>query len=112
GAKGGTFVETTSAGLRPGAKAPHLAYVGDAVVGEGANLGAGTITANYDGAHKHRTTIGAGAHTGSNTVLVAPVELGPGAYTGAGAVVNRDVPANALARGVRSEERRGGAGRR
>jgi bifunctional UDP-N-acetylglucosamine pyrophosphorylase/glucosamine-1-phosphate N-acetyltransferase len=100
GAKVGTFVETKNAELRPGAKAPHLAYVGDAVVGEGANLGAGTITANYDGAHKHRTTIGAGVHTGSNTVLVAPVELGPGAYTAAGAVVNRDVPANALARGV------------
>jgi bifunctional UDP-N-acetylglucosamine pyrophosphorylase / glucosamine-1-phosphate N-acetyltransferase len=100
GAKAGTFVETKNAELRPGAKVPHLAYVGDAVIGEGANLGAGTITANYDGTHKHRTTIGAGAHTGSNTVLVAPVELGPGAYTGAGAVVNRDVPANALARGV------------
>ena len=79
---------------------PHLAYVGDAEIGAGANIGAGTITANYDGRQKHRTRVGADARTGSNTVLVAPVEVGDGAYTGAGAVVNRDVPPGALAKGV------------
>ena len=73
---------------------------GDAEVGEGANIGAGTITANYDGRDKHRTRVGARAHIGSNTVLVAPVEVGEGAYTGAGAVVTGDVPAGALAKGV------------
>ena len=83
-----------------GAKVPHLAYVGDAEIGEGANVGAGTITANYDGHAKHRTRIGADARIGSNTVLVAPVEVGEGAYTGAGAVVTGDVPAGALAKGV------------
>jgi len=96
----GTFVEIKNSEIGEGAKVPHLAYVGDAEVGPRANIGAGTITANYDGRGKHRTKIGADAHTGSNTVLVAPVELGDGAYTGAGAVVNRDVPPGALARGV------------
>lgn len=100
GAKVGSYVETKNADVGEGAKVPHLAYVGDAEVGPGANIGAGTITANYDGRDKHRTRIGAGAHTGSNTVLVAPVELGDGAYTAAGAVVTRDVPPGALARGV------------
>jgi len=99
-AKVGSFVETKNADVGEGAKIPHLAYVGDAEVGAGANIGAGTITANYDGRRKHRTRIGAGAHTGSNSVLVAPVELGDGAYTAAGAVVTRDVPPRALARGV------------
>jgi bifunctional UDP-N-acetylglucosamine pyrophosphorylase/glucosamine-1-phosphate N-acetyltransferase len=96
----GTFVETKNAEIGEGAKIPHLSYVGDAEIGEGANIGAGTITANYDGEHKHQTKIGARAHTGSNTVLVAPVEVGDDAYTGAGAVVNRDVPPGALAKGV------------
>jgi bifunctional UDP-N-acetylglucosamine pyrophosphorylase/glucosamine-1-phosphate N-acetyltransferase len=98
--KAGSFVEIKSSTVGAGAKVPHLAYVGDAEVGEGANVGAGTITANYDGQTKHRTRIGARAHIGSNTVLVAPVEIGEGAYTGAGAVVTGDVPAGALAKGV------------
>jgi bifunctional UDP-N-acetylglucosamine pyrophosphorylase/glucosamine-1-phosphate N-acetyltransferase len=96
----GTFVETKNAEIGEGAKVPHLAYVGDAEIGPRANIGAGTITANYDGTHKHRTVIGADARIGSNTVLVAPVEVGEGAYTGAGAVVSHDVPPRALAKGV------------
>jgi len=99
-ARVGSFVETKNATVGEGAKLPHLSYVGDADVGAGANVGAGTITANYDGREKHHTRIGTGARTGSNSVLVAPVELGDGAYTGAGAVVTRDVPADALAIGV------------
>ncbi|MFM8305224.1 MAG: bifunctional UDP-N-acetylglucosamine diphosphorylase/glucosamine-1-phosphate N-acetyltransferase GlmU [Actinomycetota bacterium] len=100
GAKVGSFVETKNADVGEGAKLPHLAYVGDATVGAGANVGAGTITANYDGREKHRTTIGPDARTGSNSVLVAPVTVGDGAYTAAGAVVTRDVPAHALAVGI------------
>jgi len=100
GAKIGNFVETKNAEIGEGAKANHLAYVGDAEVGPRANIGAGTITANYDGRNKHRTKIGADVKIGSNTVLVAPVEVGDGATTGAGAVVTRDVPPDALAKGV------------
>jgi bifunctional UDP-N-acetylglucosamine pyrophosphorylase/glucosamine-1-phosphate N-acetyltransferase len=100
GAHIGTFVETKNADIGEDAKVPHLAYVGDAEIGAEANIGAGTITANYDGRAKHRTKVGKGARTGSNTVLVAPVELGDDAYTGAGAVVTSDVPAGALAKGV------------
>jgi bifunctional UDP-N-acetylglucosamine pyrophosphorylase/glucosamine-1-phosphate N-acetyltransferase len=100
GAHLGTFVETKNADIGEGAKIPHLAYIGDATIGPRANIGAGTITANYDGSRKHHTTVGADARVGSNTVLVAPVEIGDGAYTGAGAVVSRDVPAGALAKGV------------
>jgi len=100
GAKIGNFVETKNSEIGEGAKANHLAYVGDAEVGPRSNVGAGTITANYDGRNKHRTKIGADVKIGSNTVLVAPVEVGDGATTGAGAVVNRDVPPNALAKGV------------
>jgi bifunctional UDP-N-acetylglucosamine pyrophosphorylase/glucosamine-1-phosphate N-acetyltransferase len=100
GAKIGNFVETKNAEVGEGAKANHLAYVGDAEVGPRSNIGAGTITANYDGRNKHRTKIGADVKIGSNTVLVAPVEVGDGATTGAGAVVNRDVPPDALAKGV------------
>ena len=100
GAKIGNFVETKNAEVGEGAKASHLTYLGDAEVGPGANIGAGTITANYDGRNKHRTKIGARVHIGSNTVLVAPVEVGDDATTGAGAVVTRDVPPNALAKGV------------
>jgi len=80
-----------------GAKVPHLAYVGDADVGAGSNLGAGTITANYDGFRKNRTTIGENARVGVDTMLIAPVEVGDGAYTGAGAVIKGDVPPGALA---------------
>ncbi|MDQ3944703.1 MAG: bifunctional UDP-N-acetylglucosamine diphosphorylase/glucosamine-1-phosphate N-acetyltransferase GlmU [Actinomycetota bacterium] len=98
--KAGSFVEIKATEVEEGAKVPHLAYMGDATVGAGANVGAGTITANYDGRTKHRTRIGARAHIGSNTVLVAPVEVGDDAYTGAGSVVTRDVPAGALAKGV------------
>jgi bifunctional UDP-N-acetylglucosamine pyrophosphorylase/glucosamine-1-phosphate N-acetyltransferase len=96
----GTFVEVKNSEIGEGAKVPHLSYLGDAEIGPGANIGAGTITANYDGKQKHRTKVGADARTGSNTVLVAPVEVGDGAYTGAGAVVSRDVPPGALAKGV------------
>jgi bifunctional UDP-N-acetylglucosamine pyrophosphorylase/glucosamine-1-phosphate N-acetyltransferase len=93
----GNFVELKNTVLGSGAKANHLTYLGDATVGAKANVGAGTITCNYDGFDKHRTVIGAGAFVGSNTSLVAPVTLGDGAMTGAGTVVTRDVPADALA---------------
>lgn len=108
----GTFVETKNAEIGEGAKVPHLSYVGDADIGPRANIGAGTITANYDGRDKHRTTVGADARISSNTVLVAPVEVGEGAYTGAGAVVNRDVPPGALAKGVPAQIEEGWAERR
>lgn len=97
GAKVGTFVEVKNSKIGPGAKVPHLSYIGDADVGEGTNLGAATITANYDGKNKHRTVIGAGVRTGVDTTFVAPVTVGDGAYTGAGSVITRDVPADALA---------------
>jgi bifunctional UDP-N-acetylglucosamine pyrophosphorylase/glucosamine-1-phosphate N-acetyltransferase len=97
GAKAGTFVEIKNSRIGEGAKVPHLAYVGDAEVGDGANLGAGTITANYDGFRKNRTVIGAHARIGVDTMLIAPVEVGDGAYTGAGAVIQEDVPEGALA---------------
>jgi bifunctional UDP-N-acetylglucosamine pyrophosphorylase/glucosamine-1-phosphate N-acetyltransferase len=93
----GNFVEVKAASIEAGAKANHLAYIGDARVGEGANVGAGTITCNYDGVAKHRTDIGKGAFIGSNASLVAPVKIGDGAYVGSGSVVTKDVPADALA---------------
>ncbi|MDG2243369.1 MAG: bifunctional UDP-N-acetylglucosamine diphosphorylase/glucosamine-1-phosphate N-acetyltransferase GlmU [Rhodospirillaceae bacterium] len=93
----GNFVEIKNAHIESGAKVNHLTYVGDARVGPGANVGAGTITANYDGFNKSHTDIGAGASIGSNTVLVAPVSVGDGAITGAGTVVRKDVPANTIA---------------
>ncbi len=96
----GTFVEIKNSEIGEGAKVPHLSYVGDAEIGAGANIGAGNITANYDGKRKNHTKVGKNARTGSNTVLVAPVEVGDGAYTGAGSVVTRDVPPGALAKGV------------
>ena len=96
-AKAGTFVEIKNSHLGEGAKVPHLAYVGDAEVGAGANLGAGTITANYDGFRKQRTVIGRDVRIGVDTMLIAPVEVGDSAYTGAGAVVKDDVPEGALA---------------
>ena len=88
GAKAGTFVELKNADIGEGTKVPHLSYVGDAEIGAGANLGASTITANYDGVDKHKTRIGDGVHTSIHTSLVAPVELGDGSETGAG--VGRD----------------------
>jgi bifunctional UDP-N-acetylglucosamine pyrophosphorylase / glucosamine-1-phosphate N-acetyltransferase len=97
GAKAGTFVEVKNSHIGAGAKVPHLAYVGDADVGAGSNLGAGSITANYDGFRKNRTTIGENARIGVDTMLIAPVEVGDGAYTGAGAVIKSDVPPGALA---------------
>ncbi|MBA4608117.1 bifunctional UDP-N-acetylglucosamine diphosphorylase/glucosamine-1-phosphate N-acetyltransferase GlmU [Aeromicrobium sp. Marseille-Q0843] len=97
GGKVGTFVEVKNSHIGAGAKVPHLSYVGDAEVGEGSNLGAGAITANYDGVNKHRTTIGAHVKTGCHNVFVAPVELGDGAHTGAGTVVREDVAPGALA---------------
>jgi bifunctional UDP-N-acetylglucosamine pyrophosphorylase/glucosamine-1-phosphate N-acetyltransferase len=93
----GSFVETKNADIGVGAKVPHLSYVGDAEIGEGTNIGAGTIFANYDGVEKHRTKIGKHARTASNNTFVAPVEIGDGAATGAGTVVRRDVPPGALA---------------
>jgi bifunctional UDP-N-acetylglucosamine pyrophosphorylase/glucosamine-1-phosphate N-acetyltransferase len=97
GAKAGTFVEIKNSHIGKGAKVPHLAYVGDADVGPGSNLGAGTITANYDGFSKNRTVIGRDVRIGVDTMLIAPVEVGDSAYTGAGAVVKDDVPEGALA---------------
>ena len=97
GAKAGTFVEVKNSRIGAGAKVPHLAYVGDAEVGAGSNLGAGTITANYDGFRKHRTVIGEHVRIGVDTMLIAPVQVGDAAYTGAGAVIKKDVPEGALA---------------
>jgi bifunctional UDP-N-acetylglucosamine pyrophosphorylase / glucosamine-1-phosphate N-acetyltransferase len=97
GGKIGTFVETKNSHIGEGAKVPHLSYVGDAEIGDGTNIGAGTIFANYDGTHKHRTTVGKGAKTGANNTFVAPVTIGDGAMTGGGAVVRRDVPPGTLA---------------
>jgi len=96
-AKAGTFVEIKNSQLGEGTKVPHLAYVGDAEIGPGSNLGAGTITANYDGFRKNRTVIGRNVRIGVDTMLIAPVEVGDSAYTGAGAVIKEDVPEGALA---------------
>ena len=93
----GTFVETKNSTIGAGSKVPHLSYLGDATVGEGSNIGAGTITANYDGVSKNPTIVGDQARTGSHNVFVAPVTIGDGAYTGAGTVVRKDVPPGALA---------------
>jgi bifunctional UDP-N-acetylglucosamine pyrophosphorylase / glucosamine-1-phosphate N-acetyltransferase len=97
GGKIGSFVETKNAQIAEGAKVPHLSYVGDAEIGAGTNIGAGTIFANYDGVQKHRTVVGSHAKTGSNNTFVAPVSVGDGAGTAAGTVVRRDVPPGALA---------------
>jgi len=100
GAEVGNYAELKNATLGAGSKQHHMSYLGDAEIGERANIGAGTITANYDGTRKHRTTIGAGAFLGVDTMIVAPRDIGAGARTGAGAVVTRDVPAGKLAVGV------------
>jgi bifunctional UDP-N-acetylglucosamine pyrophosphorylase/glucosamine-1-phosphate N-acetyltransferase len=97
GAKAGTFVEVKNSVVGPGSKVPHLSYVGDADIGAGANVGAGTVFVNYDGARKHRTTVGDGAFIGSDTMLVAPVTVGNGAQTAAGSTITKDVPPDALA---------------
>ena len=97
GARIGNFVETKAATLEAGVKVNHLSYVGDAHVGANANLGAGTITCNYDGFSKHKTLIGNGAFIGTNSSLVAPVKIGAGAYIGSGSVITKDVPDDALA---------------
>jgi bifunctional UDP-N-acetylglucosamine pyrophosphorylase/glucosamine-1-phosphate N-acetyltransferase len=96
GAKAGSFVEIKNSEIGRGAKVPHLSYIGDAEVGEGTNLGATTVTANYDGREKNRTKIGKNVHTGVDTTFVAPVEVGDDAYTGAGSVITDDVPPGAL----------------
>jgi bifunctional UDP-N-acetylglucosamine pyrophosphorylase/glucosamine-1-phosphate N-acetyltransferase len=100
----GNFVELKNTRLGAGAKANHLAYLGDSDVGERANIGAGTITCNYDGVNKHKTQIGKGAFVGSNSTLVAPVEIGDGSYIGAGSVITRAVPPDALALGRSRQE--------
>jgi len=97
GSKAGTFVEVKASEVGKGSKVPHLAYIGDATIGEDSNIGAGTITCNYDGFQKHRTVIGSRVFIGSDTMLVAPVELGDGSFTGAGSVITRDVAPGALA---------------
>jgi bifunctional UDP-N-acetylglucosamine pyrophosphorylase/glucosamine-1-phosphate N-acetyltransferase len=97
GSKVGTFVETKETTVGRGSKVPHLSYVGDATIGEDTNIGAGSITCNYDGRAKHRTTIGDRVFIGSDTMLVAPLEIGDDAYTGAGSVISRDVPPGTLA---------------
>ncbi len=104
GAKAGTFVEIKNSTVGEKAKVPHLSYIGDADIGPDANVGAGSITANYDGRDKHRTKIGEGARISVNTSMVAPVTVGDGAYTGAGSVIRDDVPDGAL--GVSSNEQR------
>jgi bifunctional UDP-N-acetylglucosamine pyrophosphorylase/glucosamine-1-phosphate N-acetyltransferase len=96
GVKVGTYVEVKNSEIGANTKVSHLSYVGDADIGSDANLGASTITANYDGRHKHRTKVGKSVKTGVHTSLVAPVSVGDGAYTGAGSVITEDVPGGAL----------------
>ncbi len=104
GAKVGNFVEVKNARIGEGAKVSHLTYIGDATVGSDANIGAGTVTCNYDGVNKHPTIIGAGSFIGSNSSLVAPVTIGDGAYVASGSVITADVPADALALGRARQE--------
>jgi bifunctional UDP-N-acetylglucosamine pyrophosphorylase/glucosamine-1-phosphate N-acetyltransferase len=108
GAHIGNFVEVKNARLEAGAKANHLAYIGDGRVGEGANIGAGTIFCNYDGFDKHFTDVGKGAFIGSNSSLVAPVKIGDGAYVGSGSIITRDVEPDALALERTAQEQRPG----
>jgi bifunctional UDP-N-acetylglucosamine pyrophosphorylase/glucosamine-1-phosphate N-acetyltransferase len=97
GAKIGNFVETKASTLEAGVKVNHLSYIGDTEIGANSNIGAGTITCNYDGFTKSKTIIGKGAFIGTNTSLVAPVKIGAGAYIGSGSVITRDVPDDAMA---------------
>jgi bifunctional UDP-N-acetylglucosamine pyrophosphorylase / glucosamine-1-phosphate N-acetyltransferase len=110
-AKVGAYCEVKNTRVGRGSKVPHLSYIGDAEIGEDANLGAGTITANYDGVNKHRTIIGDGAFTGVNTNLIAPVTIGNGAYLGAASVVNKDIPPGKLAVGMPARVIRDAPGR-
>jgi bifunctional UDP-N-acetylglucosamine pyrophosphorylase/glucosamine-1-phosphate N-acetyltransferase len=103
-AKTGAFVEVKNSTVGEGSKVPHLSYIGDASIGRDVNIGAGTITCNYDGVSKHQTDIGDGAFVGSDTMLVAPVTIGEGAVTGAGSAITKDVPAGAL--GIERTEQR------
>jgi len=112
GAAVGNFVELKKTHMGKGAKANHLSYLGDASVGADVNIGAGTITCNYDGAKKHRTTVGAGAFVGSNSTLVAPLEVGPGSYIAAGSVITDPVPTDALALGRSRQSNKEGWARR
>lgn len=112
GAKIGNFVEVKGADIGPGAKVNHLTYIGDAAIGAGANIGAGSVTCNYDGFAKHRTEIGAGAFVGSGTLMVAPVSIGAGAVTGSGSVITEDVPDEALALGRARQVTKPGMGAR
>ena len=102
----GNFGEVKNSYLAPGVKMGHFSYLGDAEVGENVNIGAGTITCNYDGVNKHKTRIGADVFIGSDTMLVAPLHIGSGARTGAGSVVTRDVPAGELVYGVPAHKAR------
>jgi bifunctional UDP-N-acetylglucosamine pyrophosphorylase/glucosamine-1-phosphate N-acetyltransferase len=104
GAKAGSFVEIKASEVGTGSKVPHLSYVGDARIGKGTNIGAGTVTVNYDGYRKHRTVIDDDVRIGSDTMLVAPVRVGKGAVTGAGSTITKDVPGGSLAV-ERSEQR-------
>src|SRR5664280_705207 len=99
GVKGkiGAFVETKNAVIGDGSKVPHLSYVGDATIGEHTNIGAATVFVNYDGVHKHRTTVGDHVRIGSDSMLVAPLTIGDGAYTAAGSVITEDVPPGSMA---------------
>ena len=104
GSKAGTFVEVKNSRVGKGSKVPHLSYVGDADIGKGVNIGAATVTVNYDGWDKHRTVVEDDAKVGSDTMLVAPVKVGKGAMTGAGSVITKDVPPGAL--GIERGEQR------
>jgi bifunctional UDP-N-acetylglucosamine pyrophosphorylase/glucosamine-1-phosphate N-acetyltransferase len=96
GAKAGAFVEIKNSEIGPDSKVPHLSYVGDATIGTGSNIGAATVFVNYDGVEKHQTVVGDHVRIGSDTMLVAPVSIGDGAYTAAGSVITEDVPAGAM----------------
>ena len=112
GAKIGNFVETKAAVLEAGVKVNHLSYIGDTTVGANSNIGAGTVTCNYDGFFKHKTTIGEGAFVGTNSSLVAPVTIGNGAYIGSGSVITKDVPDDAMAVARSSQNNREGGAKR